>query len=566
MLNAVGGKARRGTRAALAGLIRGVTSRRVMRSGAARHAWHAALSVPGIPDRRRVALAKRVQASMTRAGHPSSAAAATDSATRRLRDSRAKLELLGPLTDAELADGRIPRHLETVAAAELANADALYLAGRVGQAITSLNRAMNLLFHRVLHYDNLSSPLADDPESFLRPFHRSAVGQRIAAPRGRREPAAPPPGDRPLRLLFFTGVNDNFLGEIRDRYENHPGVEVRCLDFTDGPLRELLNNSRRRLLLHGMNRESEYGDHAADLLRPHLDWADTVFVDWCVSAAGVLSMVDPGTTRIVHRLHSFEAFSVWPHLVDFSRVDDIVFVSEHLRDLGVAVVPRLAGPDAPRTHVISNAMDLRRFPAEKSTQARFNLGLVGISAVAKDPRWAVEVLRALRRHDDRYRLLLVGSDINPEQGPGIRRYRDAFEADLADLEPEGIVRRLGQTSDVPAALTDVGVILSTSARESFHCALVEGAASGAVPVVRNWPFFAGKARGAHTLFPVDWVVDTPEQAATRILAVTSDEEVWRKAGRAASAYVLETWDWTVVRQDFDRLFLGPIDREDHATP
>jgi hypothetical protein len=81
--------------------------------------------------------------------------------------------------------------------------------------------------------------------------------------------------------------------------------------------------------------------------------------------------------------------------------------------------------------------------------------------------------------------------------------------------------------------------------------LVEAVASGALPVVRDWPFFPGAAR---ELFPADWVVDTPGQAAERILALTQDAEVWRPAAAEASRHVRERWDWPVVRTSFEELF------------
>jgi hypothetical protein len=88
-------------------------------------------------------------------------------------------------------------------------------------------------------------------------------------------------------------------------------------------------------------------------------------------------------------------------------------------------------------------------------------------------------------------------------------------------------------------------------RESFHLGLVEGAASGAVPVVRDWPYFPGAVRA---LFPADWVVDSPRAAAERVLAVTADEETWRKAGAVASGHVIGRWDWDdVVSHDLERV-------------
>ena len=84
---------------------------------------------------------------------------------------------------------------------------------------------------------------------------------------------------------------------------------------------------------------------------------------------------------------------------------------------------------------------------------------------------------------------------------------------------------------------------------------MEGAASGAVPVVRDWPFFAGRPNGARTLYPPGWVVGTPEEAAERILEVTATEESWREAGARAAEHAMTCWDWTVVAPRFDRLIL-----------
>jgi glycosyltransferase involved in cell wall biosynthesis len=291
------------------------------------------------------------------------------------------------------------------------------------------------------------------------------------------------------------------------------------------------------------------------VLRPHLDWADVVFMDWCKAGAALLTRIDPGTTRVMIRLHSQEVFTDWPYLVDWSRVDDLIFVSDHLRDYTRAAVPSVTAPGGPRLSVLPNAMDLRPYARPKPADARFTVGLVGFSAIAKDPRWAIEVLRRLRRQDPRYRLLLIGGDVRGRVSAAAGRYDRAYRRDLAELEPAGAVRRYGPTDDVPAALTGVGTILSSSVRESFHCGLFEGAASGAVPVVRDWPFFPGAAL---RMFPADWVVTSPDQAADRILAVTGSEPTWRAAGAAAAAEVLDRWDWPVIAAAYDEAIGGEL--------
>lgn len=536
--------------------LRLAASPSVMRSRMLAGLWGAVVSAPGVPDRARRELGGVVHASLLRAGRPTEAARTAATALGRMRNRRARADLLARHARAELDFGT-PPSLPAAVAAELAIADALHAQGNHRAAVASLQAAQRLLFDRRLHFDRLTSPLTEDPAGFLAAWHASPAARALSAPRGRREPAAPLPTDRPVRLLIATYGNHGFLNPIRRHFEQLPDVEVRFLDpAEDGGLHVPLLDSSPAMMEFALAGRSAFGDEVGRWLEPHVSWADVVFVDWLAALSVLFTLVDPGQTRIIARLHSFEAFALWPHLADYTRIDDLVFVSDFLRDLTVAVTPALAtGGTTP--HVISNAMDLRSFQGHKDDpDARFTLGLVGVKAVAKDPRWAVQVLRCLRAHDERYRLVLYGQELNANASPDARRYWDGFLADIADLEPSGAVVRRGQTADMPTALRDVGVILSTSVRESFHCALVEGAASGAVPVVRDWPFFAGGPSSARTLFPADWMVDTPEEAAKRILALTADEQTWREAGAAASAHALATWDWEVVKHRFEQLVLG----------
>ncbi|MFE0732956.1 hypothetical protein ACFW2X_32925 [Streptomyces antibioticus] len=530
---------------------------KVLRTGAGARAWRLMVDAPGLSDSLRSRIARRVGDGLAKANRPEGAVLALSAAARRTTGARHRADLLGQAARIELGRGKAPRVLTAAVSAELSWADTQWAAGRRRVAAASAVTALRLAFHRVLHFDRTASPLAEDPGAYLEPVHRSETVRALTRSAGRATPAAEPPAGRPLRLLFVTRGNANFLQQIRDHYGDHAEVEARYLDFKDVPALDRLATSLPRLAAHRLGDDKEFGRQAEELLRPHLDWADTVFVDWCAGPAAVISSVDPGTTRVVVRLHSAETFSPWPFLVDFSRVDDLVFVGAHLRDLTVSVVPQLSSARAPRLHVIANAMDLTSQVRPKSDEARFTLGLTGISSVAKDPRWAIEVLRVLRAEDPRYRLFLLGEDVDGKLSAASRAYARDYRRDVEELEPSGALRRLGQVDDVPAALTEVGVIISSSVRESFHCGFVEGAASGAVPVGRDWPFFAGKANSARTLFPADWVVGSPQEAARRILDLTATPETWREAGRAASAHALAEWDWPVVRTRFDRLLLGP---------
>ncbi|MFE0732952.1 glycosyltransferase [Streptomyces antibioticus] len=551
---------RRGVRHGAGAVLRRATSPAVMRTSIGAKAWRTAVVAPRVPDAARAKLARRVSVSMTKGGRKAGATMVLDQAADRIANRKLSAALLADAVRADLARGHDnPKVRAKAVGAALRLADQRLKKKDFKAAADHLSTAFALAFDRGLHFDGVSSPMAKDPEGYLAVFRESAAFKALSAPRGRALPAAPAPAGRPLRLLIAY-PNSRFLRAIRDRYENHPDVEIRCLDVNeDETLRPLVRNTKR-ITEHALGGQPEFRAQLEEALRPHLDWADTVFVDWCTNAAALFTAVDPGTARVVVRLHSFEAFSYWPHLVDFTRVDDLVLVSDHLRELTEKVLPQLRGPGTATTHVVANAMDLAPFQRDKSgDDPRFVLGLVGVNSVAKDPRWALEVLRLLRAKDERYRLVIIGEGFDPKASAAARAYHSLLERDLAELEAAGAVRRVGQTDDVPSALTEIGVVLSSSVRESFHCGLVEGTVSGALPVVRDWPFFAALEHGPRTLFPADWVVSTPEEAAERILAHTGSEEIRRAVAEPAAKHALALWDWSAVGLDFDRLLLGDRD-------
>ncbi|WP_134774620.1 glycosyltransferase [Ornithinimicrobium flavum] len=102
-----------------------------------------------------------------------------------------------------------------------------------------------------------------------------------------------------------------------------------------------------------------------------MEAADAVFVDWADRGGLATVMAVPEGVRLVLRIHSMDALSPWIHLLDWSRVDDLVVVSEPMRRL-VASLPSLpsARPcPATRVHVVPNVVDLSRLPSSHRAEA-----------------------------------------------------------------------------------------------------------------------------------------------------------------------------------------------------
>ncbi|MDP9821626.1 glycosyltransferase [Nocardioides massiliensis] len=482
-----------------------------------------------------------------------------------IRRPRIRADLLGELVWARLACGDASALVLDAVAAELAVADRQLAAGRAYGAVErratgaaeGYAEAVRTAYHRGLHLDRTTSPLASAPSAYAEVLGASATATRIMGVDARRTPPRPTP--RGGRVLVLTWANDNFVGEIVAMLEADDDAQVRVLDVASLPDATAVT-SVVRLAAAGLGAPPVGPDPvgwAEQHLRPELEWADTVLLEWCTAAAALVTRVDVGDARVVVRMHSVEAYSLWPALVDWSRVDEAVFVSDHLRDQAAASIPGLRGPGAPLLSVAPLTVDLARFPVvDRPDDARFVLGVVGWSAVAKDVRWALELLTELREHDPRFRLRLVGSELTEGSSPAAAVYHRSVRALLEPLLAADAVDLVGQTDDVPAALAEVGVILSTSVRESFHAGLVEGAATGAAPVVRDWPYFAGRAHGARTLYPDSWIVADRVAAVRRILALAADPGVWREAGRSAAATVRAEQDPAASLAAYRRLLLG----------
>lgn len=455
------------------------------------------------------------------------------------------------------ATGREPARLRTVAGAVLAAADRALDGDDTDRAVHAATLALQLLFHRELHSDGLSSPLVEDPDAFLADWRASRVGQLLSGPTPRRpalrrrvEQAAylQTQGEPRPRVVVVPGSYPQFarpvIEALREKADVHV-VELRARA-------ELRGLGTRPELVAARLRQAlgEEGVPDYELLE-ELEHAEAMFVDWADRGGLAAVMSAPQGLRVTLRIHSMDALSPWIHLLDWSRVDDLVLVSDHLRTLVERLLgDRLAGT---RVHVVPNVLDASRIPTHKTEGHRRRLLMVGWAQRVKDPLVVLEILAALRAEDPDWRLSLVGADFAAGAVRSQQAYAREFWARLAQDDVRGAVDFVGFVRDLAPYLAAAGFVLSTSRRESFGLGLVEGAASGAVPVVRDWPIFA-PLDGARGLFPHDWVVGSVDEAVARIRSL-ADEPAWSRASQETRATVQERFAGDASRATFQQIVL-----------
>jgi glycosyltransferase involved in cell wall biosynthesis len=488
---------------------------------------------------------------LARRGHVDDAIALYAAAEPHLRDPDLRAKVLVQRTQLELRHGDVPADIWQRTQLLLDRADASVARGDLVAAGARLQEGLNLVYNRLLHFEHHMSPLSADPDAFLAPFRASTAWQGAARWSPKQQPKPPAPTGRPRRLLFVTFLNWSFVNAIVDDYRATPNVEVRTLD-----LKEIPNGPWRAQPIDILTRRVQAGlatDPVVlpDDLREPFDWADTIFVEWGHRSLPWVSLLPDLRARVVARIHSFEAFTPMPLHTDWSRIDDLIFVSPHIRALVEACIPNLS--EGPRIHTIPNRNVFAQYQRPKLPGSEWTLGMIGYDNLSKDPAWTLDVLEELRRVDPRWRLVLLGRDFPRTNITGAATaYRDRFEQRLADLGDA--VQRPGFTDDVPEALRQIGVIVSSSRREGTHEGLLQGVASGAYPIVRNWPYVA-RWGGPATLMPAEWVVEEPAEAAARLLTAAADPQKFDAEREAAADWITSRYDWSVVRPALDALML-----------
>lgn len=239
-------------------------------------------------------------------------------------------------------------------------------------------------------------------------------------------------------------------------------------------------------LLESNNEVRLFTGGSRALMERELDWCDLAWFEWCDELL-VAATSWPKRSKIVCRLHSFEAFTHHPEHVDWSKVDGLMFVNESVRRLLLGRIPSDL-----LTTVIPNGVDFDRFHFPATKRYGKKVAYAGYLNFKKNPGFLLACFEALWRDDPQTSFHMAGK----YQGAHIQVF---LEHMLPRLPFK--VHFDGWMDDMPAWLADKDYIISSSYFESFHYAVAEGIACGLLPLVYNWP-------GSENCYPAEVRFDT----------------------------------------------------------
>lgn len=254
--------------------------------------------------------------------------------------------------------------------------------------------------------------------------------------------------------------------------------------------------------------------------------SEIVFVEWGSYASVWATKYVDSSKKIIVRVHSFEVFSPLIYFVNWSRVSHLIFVAEHVRSILVEQLPQLA--QIPFS-ILSNINQFSAFELPKKDDAKYTLGMAVFNDSNKDPIFALKILVELLRKDSRWKLRLAGRPFKPGPWEVENRYMMFF---YSFINRNGLGDRVifdGYQDNMPEWYRGVGFILSCSVREGTHESLLEGIASGSVPVIRDWPMVK-RYKAAATVYAdfAENIYETVDEAVSIIVSVKKDSLFLRK--------------------------------------
>ncbi len=229
-----------------------------------------------------------------------------------------------------------------------------------------------------------------------------------------------------------------------------------------------------------------------------LSSADVVICEWALGNSVWYSYNVKDHQRLFIRFHRQEIETDYPAKINWENVEKIVFVSTFFQSKAI----EFFGIPISKTAFIPNYVKTDDFSLNKSKNAKFTIGMLGIIPQMKRFDLGLDILSYLQQHDSRYNLRIKGKLPKDyswmiERELEIKWYEDQFSRIQTDNRLVNKVHFDEWGDDVAEWFEDIGFILSVSDFEGTHQAVAEGAVSGAFPMILEWP-------GADSVYPKSW--------------------------------------------------------------
>lgn len=273
-----------------------------------------------------------------------------------------------------------------------------------------------------------------------------------------------------------------------------------------------------------------------------LEWADIIFCEWGLGNAVWYSNNKKENQKLIVRMHLQERETAYPQKFNDDNIDIYIAISPYIYEefSRICKIPRN------KMKMIYNIVDCEILELDKLADINFNLGIIGIIPMRKRLDRAINILSKLYEIDNRYKLFIKGKmphevdwiSKNEEESDYYKKLMDRISK--SPFKDNVIFEQYGD--NIGIWLQKIGYVLSTSDFESFHLAPMEGAASGACPMVLNW-------EGSDTIYKNEWIFNNEDEIVDKIIEINKNGIDREKI----KDYVKNNFDKKVILKEYEKL-------------
>jgi glycosyltransferase involved in cell wall biosynthesis len=220
-------------------------------------------------------------------------------------------------------------------------------------------------------------------------------------------------------------------------------------------------------------------------LPQYMRWADYAWFDWCDEQLVLASQIR-WQAKVMVQFRSYELFTDMPANVNWSNVDRVMFVGDHVRQRAIAKFPSMKN-----STILMNTdgIDLGKFTFRERT-AGLDVAWVGFLNLKKN----FPLLLQIAQEYPNYTFHVAGR----YQDERLQTYVEHF----IQTRSLSNVKFYGWIDDIDKFLDDKQYIISTSLWEGTHLSVLEGMAKGLKPLIYNWP-------GSENIYSREWLFNSP---------------------------------------------------------
>jgi len=275
--------------------------------------------------------------------------------------------------------------------------------------------------------------------------------------------------------------------------------------FTHNLIPACHKNFEVRLYYYSNERKDKNIEQLKKEIDEYLTWADVAHFEWAQELLIVATKMIPKKCKIVCRLHSNEAFNGKSNMINWDKVDDLIFVNNNVQSIACSnYIIANNKPINSVMHVVSHDLDFNIFKPKLNRTMGYKIGISGHIEYKKNSPLYLYAFHALYNYNKKFKLYIAGEHTD-------LRLQVYFDHYIKENKLPVIIE--GRNNDMSKWYEDKIFLLNTSIFEGCFYSASEAMYMGVIPLIHNWP--------GSTMYPKEFIWNTVDECVNIVKRITN---------------------------------------------